>query len=102
MRRLANGLEKVSRRMILGITDNRDANAETRVHSALGNGIGRVVGAFSVNVRPKFFEERFHTGLGEEHDVVDTTQRGNELRAGGFAENGTARTLQTADTGIVV
>jgi len=35
-----------------------------------------------VDVRAKFFQESFHVGFREEHDVIYTAKRRNEMRAG--------------------
>jgi len=53
-----------------------------------------------VDVRAKFFQESLYVGFREEHDVIYTAKRGNELRAGVLIENGAARPFEMADAGI--
>src|SRR5882762_4580040 len=100
MRRLADGFEKIARRVILGITHNGYADAQPRGHSAFRHTFHRVVRAFRVNVRPQLFQEYFHIDFGEEHDVVYAAERRNELCASVFIENRPAWPLQAAHAGI--
>src|SRR5438132_3534844 len=53
-----------------------------------------------MDVRATFFQESFHVGFREEHDVIYTAKRGNEMRAGVLIEDGAARPLEMADAGI--
>jgi hypothetical protein len=53
-----------------------------------------------VDVRAKFFQESFHVGFREEHDVIYTAKRGNELRAGVLIEDGTAGPFEVANAGV--
>src|SRR6266404_4120177 len=50
MRRLANGLQQFSCGVILGVTNDRNADAEARGNGALWHGVRRIVSSFGVNV----------------------------------------------------
>src|SRR5882724_3013390 len=100
MRGLADGVEKRARGMVFGIADDRDADAEAAGRGAFGDGAGGVVGAFGVDVGAEFFEEFFYVGFGENQDVVDVAESGNEKGAGLFVEDGAAWAFERADAGI--
>ena len=82
--------------MIFWIADDGNPNSKT-----LGSGVFRhsfdgVVGAFSMNVWAKVFEQRLNARLTKQHDVIDSAKRGNEESASVFSEDGTTRTFQSA------
>src|SRR5207245_7881078 len=66
------------------------------------HGLKSVIGAFGVDIRAQFFEKSFDVGFGEEHDVIHTAKRCNELLAGVFVEHGAARSFQIANAGISI
>ena len=88
--------------MVFGIADDGDADAEARGDGAFGNGIGGVVGAFGVDVGVQFFEQFLDIRFGENYDVVDGSEGGDEKGAGLFVEDGTAGAFQRASAGIGV
>jgi hypothetical protein len=100
MRGLADGIEKRTRGMIFGIADDGHADAETGRDSALGDGVGGVVGTFGVNVRAQFFEQFFDIRLGKDHDVVYGAESGDEKATGVFVEDGAVGAFEWADAGI--
>src|SRR5579883_662660 len=102
MRHLADRVEERAGGVVFGIADDGDANAEAISDGAFGHGFGSVVGALDVDAGTKFLEEPFDVRLGEDDDVIDHAERGNEQRAGVFVEDGAAGTFQPADTGIGV
>src|SRR6266849_4448006 len=100
MRGLADGIEKRTGGVVLGIADDGYANAEACGDGAFGDGVGGVVGAFGVNVGAQFFEKFFDIGFGENDDVVYVAESGDEKGAGVFVENGAAGAFEGADAGI--
>src|SRR5712692_6006720 len=90
MRRLANGLEQLSRGVILGVAHDGHADAQPFGDSALGHGVRSVVSTFGVDIREKPFQKRLDVRFSEEHDVIHAAKRSNELRAGIFIEDGAA------------
>src|ERR1700730_11412941 len=102
MRRLANRLEKIARRVILGVTNNSDANAKAGCDSSFGNGLCRVIRALGMDVGTRLFEERFDVGFNKKHDVIYAAEGGHELCARAFVENWPAGPLLIADAGISV
>src|SRR5208337_390793 len=95
-----NGVEECARGVFLRIADDGYADTEAIGGCALRNSFRAVVRAFCVNVRTDIFEQGFDIGLCEEHHEIDIAQRGYQLRAGLFVENGPARPLQAADAGV--
>ena len=55
-----------------------------------------------MNVGPQFSQESFHVGLGKEHDIINATQRANQLCPGVFIEDGLPGAFQVAYAGIRV
>src|SRR5579872_72807 len=100
MGRLANARDEIARGMLLGISDNRDANAEARRFLALGNCVMRVVGALRVDIWTKVAQKSAHVRLVENHDVIHGGERGNEFGARLRGKNRTAGTFESADTRI--
>src|SRR5712692_513931 len=77
MRRLANGLEQLSRGVILGVAYDGHADTEPRGDGALRHGVLSVVSAFGVDIRAKLFQKSFDVGFGEKHDVIHAAKRGD-------------------------
>jgi hypothetical protein len=102
MRRLADGFEKRTRRVILTVAHYRYSDAQPRRDGALRNRVRRVVSPFGMDVRPQFFQESLYVRFGEGHDVVYAFERRNELRARVFIQEGAAGAFQVAHAGIRV
>src|SRR5713226_6257395 len=102
MRRLANGFEQFASRVILGITHDSHTDAEPRSNSAFRHSLRSVIGAFGVNVGSKLSQESFHVWLGKEHDIINATQRANQLRPSAFIEDRPPGAFQVAYAGIRV
>jgi hypothetical protein len=100
MRGLADRIEKRTRGVVFGVADDCYADAETGGDGALRDGVGGVVGAFGMDAGAQFFEKLFDVGLGENHDVVDGAESGDEQGAGLFVEDGAARAFESADAGV--
>src|ERR1700733_5164132 len=96
---LAQAREKIAGGMVFGVADNGDANAEQGGHVAFGDGVGRVIGAFGVNVGLKFAEKLLYVGLVENDDVVHGLESNHHRREGAFGEDGPALTFQVAGAG---
>ena len=64
--------------MVLRVAYDGDADAEAGGDSALGDGVGGVVGALGVDVWAQFFEKFFDVGLRENDDVIYNAESGNE------------------------
>src|SRR5580704_5305398 len=94
MRCLADGFEKLARRVILAVADNRHPDTELRRGGTLRNGIRRVVCALGMDIGAQYFQKRFHVGFGEEHDVIYALERRDELRARAFVQDRTAGPFQ--------
>src|SRR5580700_1237357 len=90
MRGLADGVKKRARGMVFRIADDGYADAEAGGDGALRDRVGGVVGAFGVDVGAQFFEKFFDIGLGENYNVVDVAESGDEKGAGLFVEDGAA------------
>src|SRR5712692_1427064 len=65
MRRLANGLEQLSRGVVLGVADDGHADAQPRGDGALRHGVRSVVSAFGVDIREQRFQKSFDVGFSE-------------------------------------
>jgi hypothetical protein len=102
MRSLADGVEKRSRRVILGVSHDGYADAQTRGNRSLRHRLSRVVRALGVNVGAQLFEERFDGCFGKNHDIVNAAKSSDEQRASVFIEDGTARPFQSGDAGVGV
>src|SRR5579859_2341207 len=96
MRGLAHGFEKIARGVIFWIADDGNSDSKTLGSGAFRHSFDGVVGAFSMNVRAKIFEQRLNARLAKPHDVIDGSKRGDEESASLFREDGTARTFQSA------
>ena len=86
--------------MVLGIADDSYADAEASGDSALGDGIGGVVGALGVDVGTQVVEELLDVGLAEKHDVIDSAESGDQRGSGGLWKNWAAGPFQGANAGI--
>src|SRR5580692_1703919 len=86
--------------MIFGIADDGDSDAETLSGRSFGNCFRGVVGSFGVNVGAEIYEERLDARFVEKHHVIDAAERGDELRAGVFVEDGATRTFESADARV--
>ena len=82
------------------VADDGHADAEALSYGALGDGVGGVVRALSVNVWTKNFEKAFDIGIGEEDYKIDGAKRSDKLGTRLFIENGAARAFQLSDAGI--
>jgi hypothetical protein len=85
MRDLAHGFEEVARGVIFWIADDGNLDAKTLGGGAFGHSFDGVVGAFSMNVWAKVFEQRLNARLAKQHDVIDSSKCGNEESAGVFS-----------------
>src|SRR6266849_106743 len=81
MRGLADGINQRARGVFFGITNDGNANAQSRGRCALRDGFRGVIRAFGMNIRPQFREKRLDVGLAEEHDVIDVSNRSDEKGA---------------------
>jgi len=61
--------------VILRVADDGDAPAVAEHGIPLRNGFDRIVGSFTVDVRPKQFEQRCDCRLRKDRDVVDAPKR---------------------------
>jgi len=86
--------------MLLGISDNRDANAEARRFFALGNCVDRVVGALGVDIWTKVAQKSADVRLVENYDAIDGGERGNKFSARLRGQNRAAGTFESANTRI--
>jgi hypothetical protein len=102
MRSLAHRFKKTARGMIFGIADDGNFNAETMGRSSLGHRFDCVVGAFGVNVRAEFFEQRFYVRFAEEKNVIDGVKRGDKEGAGAFIKNGAAAAFQSRNARVSI
>src|SRR5216684_3292811 len=100
MRRLANGLEQLSRGVILGVPHNSHANAKPFGDGALRHGLSRVVGSFRVDIRAQFLQKTFHIGFGKENDVIHAAECRNQACTGTFVEDRAAGAFEIADARI--
>src|SRR6185437_9630881 len=100
MGRLANTRDEIARGMLLGISDNRDANADECRFFALGNCVNGVVGALGVNTGTKVAQKSADVRLVENHDVIHGCKRGNQFGACLRGQNRTAGTFESADTRV--
>src|ERR1700739_4118579 len=97
---LSDGFAELARGVIFGIANDGYSNAQTAGGFTLRDSIQRVIRALSVNVGMELFEQGRNVGLRKEHHIVDAPQGGNQLRAGLFIENGTARAFQRAGASV--
>src|SRR5271165_1965814 len=102
MRSLANAIEQSACGVVLGIANDSDANAQAIGDSAFGDGFGSVVGALSVNVRTKFFEQLLNVRFRENEDIVNSAKCADQLRTGLFVEDRAAAAFQVTKAGIRV
>ena len=85
---------QIARRVILGIADDGDAAAVAADGLALGHGVDGVVGPLAVHVGLQREQQRRDRRLGEDDDVVDAAQRGDELGAIGGGQERPVRPLR--------
>ena len=100
MGRLANARDEIARGMLFGISDDRDANAETRRFFALGDCVERVVGAFRVDIWTKVAQNSADVRLVENDDVIHGGESGNKFGARLRGQNRAAGTFEPTDTRI--
>lgn len=86
--------------MLLWITDDGHTDSEVVCHSALRNGLFRVVGPFRVHIGSQILKQRLDVALREYDDVIHVPDGGDELGAGLFVENWPSGSFQAADTGV--
>ncbi len=82
--------------MIFWIADDGNLYAESRGGGAFWHSFHRVVSSLGMNVWAKVFEQRLNARFTKQHDVIDSSKRGNEESASVFSEDGTTRTFQSA------
>ena len=102
MRRLANGIQKFSSGVILGVPNDGHADPKSYSDGAFRHCLGGVVCAFGVDIGAKYFQKHFDVGLDKEHNIIHATKRGDELGARAFVEDGAAGPFELADAGIRV
>src|SRR6476646_9103305 len=85
MRSLAHGFEEIARGVIFWIADDGNLDAKTRGGGAFRHSFDSVVSSFGMNVRAKLFEQRLNARLTKQHDVIDSSKRGDEESAGVFS-----------------
>src|SRR5258706_7663686 len=100
MRRLAHGIKKFARRMILGVADDCYADAEPGGGGALRDGLFGVIRSFGMNVRMQILEERFYVWLAEEQDIIHGAQCADQRSARSFWQDGAPGSFQSADARI--
>src|SRR5229473_3819341 len=100
MRRLAHGVEKVVRRVILGVAHDRHADTESRRRRTLRDSLGGVIRSFGVNVRAQILQKRFYVRLAEEENIVDRSQRADQRGTGSFGQDRSTGAFQGADARI--
>src|SRR5882724_6619767 len=100
MLRLAHSLQQLSRRMLLGIADNRHANAQLLGSGPLRNRVRSVVRSLRVHVRSQFSKQRVHIRLGKNHYVINFAKRRNQPRASALVQHRATRALQTTHSGV--
>src|ERR1700730_11562032 len=88
--------------MIFGIADNGDLNAKVPSDGELGHGVGRVIGAFGVDVWKQIAEPRCNGLCAEDHHVLDGSKRGHEARSSRFIQDWASGTFQASYAGIAV
>ncbi len=79
--------------MIFGIADDGHANAQAIRNGPFGYRIGGVVGALGVNIGAQDFQKCLNIRFTEQNNVVDGTQRSDQLRAGVFVKDWAAGTF---------
>ena len=82
--------------MILGITDDGDTSAVFGDGIALGDIIGGVVSAFSLNLGANLADDGADIELGKDHDRVDIFQRGNDFGTFLFRHDGASCAFERA------
>ena len=99
---LPDPLDECRARVILGVAADMGAAAVGGDKIALGNRLGGVVGSLGVNVRAETIEEPAHMLASEDHDEINGSQAGDQLRSLGLGKEGAARALEPADGGVRV
>src|SRR6266446_5523931 len=84
--------------MLLGVANNRHANAQLLGCGPLRNCVRRVVRSLRVDGRSQFSEQRFHIWLLKSHYIIDFAKRGNSLPSINFAAASRMSQLAPADT----
>src|SRR5260221_81426 len=102
MRSLAHGIEKVARRMVLGIADDRYTDTEPGGRRTFRDGLARVIRSLSVNVRTQLLQQRFYVRLAEDHNIIDGAQRADQGGTRSFGQDGAPSAFQGADARICV
>ncbi len=97
---LANARDEIASGMLLGISNNRDPNAEARRFFAFRNRVDSVIGALGVDIWMKVAQESAHVGLVENYDVIHGGESGNKFGPRLRGQNRAARTFESADTRI--
>src|SRR5260370_37153781 len=100
MRRLAHGIEKVVRGVILGGAHESYADTEARRRGTLRDSLGGVIRSLGMNVRAQVLQKGFHIRLAEEQNIVDRSQRADQRGTGRFGQDRSTGAFQGADARI--
>lgn len=88
--------------MVLWIADDRNATANLSNNVAFGNGLSRIIGAFSVYIGAYGPNQLLDRRLVEYCDEIDCAKGGDQFRALVFGNERTALTLESSGLGIGV
>src|SRR5690242_2445794 len=97
MRCLANRFEQPPSGMVLWVAYDGYPNAKPSGDGTLRHSFDSVVSPFRMNVGTHLLQQSLDIRFGEENYVIHRTKRSNELCAGVFVKDRTARPLEIAN-----